>query len=131
MRGLRSCLRRRCARTVPTTRDQTAAYESSAFLGSADGRQEVMSGVRFDDVTKGSNTEGVPGDLNRVMLAQENDPGLGRNNTDASRGLNPADPGQADVQEDDGRLQLPSLLHGLFSIRALSYDIEIGVTGQN
>src|SRR3977135_3085207 len=65
------------------------------------------------------------------MLTQENDSGFRRHNPYAARGLNAADPRQADVQEDDRRLKFLGLLHGLFAIRTFSYDIEIGITGEN
>ena len=128
---VRSCLGRGCGRHTPTTRDQTAAYEGSILLGSGDRRQEVMSRIGLDDVTMGSHTQGVLGNLDRVMLTQKDYSSFRRYNADAACGLNAADPWQADVQEDDRRVKFPSLLHSLFAIRSLSYDIEIGITGKN
>jgi len=116
---------------TPTSCHQCPANKRTTFVNRCDRRQEIAASVRLDDVSMRPDAQGVFCGLDRIVLTQENNSGVGRNHAYLSRRLNAADSRERNVQKYDSGMKFFRFLDGLFTVRRFAYDIQISLTRKN
>jgi hypothetical protein len=96
-----------------------------------DSRQEIEAGVGFDDITAGADAHRVFCDSHGIMLADENDTGVGRELENSPGSFDSADSGKANIQEHDVGMKLFGLLDGLFAVGDLPDELDFGAAGKD
>jgi len=119
----------RCLRS-PALRENPLTDELFAIMHRADSVQQLCSSIDFCNIPVPAHLQRIFYHLQRIVLAQEDNPRFWRNSAYAPGSLNATDSRQTDVQEDQIWLKLFSFLDRLLAIRSLANYIQDGVLGK-
>ena len=117
--------------TVGAVQERGAAEPGTdkAFAGhdSVHCDRQLAAGVGLQDVAAGAGGERGFGDFPGAMLADEQNPGSGVGFDDAAGGVDAADPGESDVEQNQIQIKVARLPDRFQPIRGIGRHLPIGM----